>query len=385
MEKKFLPARLVKAKDRWYILWYQTDSSTNEFKRIKKTYNLNRIPNKKIREQRAKELLQKLSKLIPHGFPFIDEQLEGEMLTPLMEAVNIASKIRCQTDRKRTIGMYESVCNVFEGYLDKRGLKNLRVLDFGHKGAIDFMDYLVIERKIGNRTYNNYLIRMRSIFNALLEREYIYQNPFSKIKKKEKTAKERRTFTEAEKKVVAKYISENDEWLFLSIVLLYACFIRPAEMRRLRFKNFDFKRGLIHMPSPLTKNKKPRTVTIPSGYLHYFRNEKFTNYPANYLIFGAKVKPHSSKACGHNTMNYRHGKILNKLQKLGLIEDIKGLSLYSWKDTGITDAASEVSLIDLMRQAGHQDPKQTMIYYNNRQVNEGMKKIGNQLLDDNAE
>ena len=41
-------------------------------------------------------------------------------------------------------------------------------------------------------------------------------------------------------------VKENDKTLFLAILLLKYCFLRPNEMRKLRKSDFDLDKGCIH-------------------------------------------------------------------------------------------------------------------------------------------
>ena len=53
---------------------------------------------------------------------------------------------------------------------------------------------------IGARTYNNYLCFFKLLFNWMIERDYISDNPFDKIRRKPKklTKKKRRVMTDGE-------------------------------------------------------------------------------------------------------------------------------------------------------------------------------------------
>ena len=313
---EYLPADLRITKQGWYILFYQTNPVTGKRQRFRNTFDLNRIKDKKLRKLRAAQIIQEINTLLPFGYPF-KASFNKEKHMPLLEAFDMAHTVKCQTDRKRTAQMYDSIKRIFTEFVGQKGLVHYSISEFSGKEAMQFMDWLVLERKIGPRTYNNYLIRLKSIFNALIEREHIYENPFSKIKKKPQPEKKRRTFTNEEKQIVATYIRENDPWLYLGLLLQYYCYIRPIELRRLRFKHFNLKQGTIHMPSDITKNKKQRNVTIPAIIMDYFQEEAFTKWPLDYLIFGVGMLPHPDKSCSHNTMNYRHKQILEKLERVG--------------------------------------------------------------------
>lgn len=392
-QSEYLPARLVKAVGGWYVLFYQTNPATKKRQKFRPTYQLNRIKSKTERIKRAKEIVKELNdELLPFGYPFVSKddimhqhhelELVDELeSTSIQDAMQLAAKIKtAETTRKRTIQMYQSNLRVFDEFLDKKKkIARLSVGRFSTKYALAFMDYLVIERGIGNRTYNNYIIQFHALFEVLVQREYLKKNPFGSIKKKKEPQKMRREFSAHEKGIIASYLYDNYRGVFLAVLFTYYGFIRPAELRRLKFKDFSVKDGTITLLPTITKNHKKRVVTIPDGVMVSLFKEDFFDTPANYFVFGKGLKPHHTKQCGHNTINYYHRKALKELKQSGKLESIDGLSFYSWKDTGITDHGEYLSILELMKQAGHQDPKVTMKYYNRSRPNDNVKKIEHHL------
>ena len=380
MEKKFcpnfLPAELVKGAQGWYIKFYQTDPRTGKRKLFRLTFDLNRIKKKNLRLVRARQIINDINAMLPNGYPFT-VQLNSEMYTPLEEAVTLAHRIKCQTDRQRTIETYESLQRIFLEFAGEKKYLQWKISDFSRREAVEFMDWLILKRNIGPKTYNNYLIRIKALFNTLVEREYLIENPFNVIKKKAVPTKKRRPFTEEEKKEVAAYIRKHDYWLYIAVCLLYYCYIRPIELRRLRFQHFNLQHGIISLPPEITKNKKRRNVTIPQSIMPNFLDERFTKPPINFLVFGQGMEPHLKVPCGQNSLNNRHRAVLKKLHKLGKLHNIDNLTFYSWKDTGLTD--SEASLYADMQQAGHQDPRITLIYKKEKRVNEEMRNTRKRL------
>lgn len=372
----FQPAYINKTSNGWYITFYQTNPKTGERKRFRQTFDINRIKDKKIRMARARQIVHEINLLLPHGYPFTS-QITKEIHTPILEAIEMAHKVKSLTDRKRTKQMYASVCRIFISFLEKKKWQHLSIIDFGKKEAMKFMDWLVLDRGVGARTYNNYLIRIKALFNALVDREYIYGNPFSDIKKKPVPQKMRRVFTQEEKLIVASHIRKYYPWLYLTVLLQYYCYIRPTELRRIRFKHFNLQNGTIVLPPDVTKNKKWRHITIPSHEVHWFLKDNFTKWPLNYLVFGKSMLPNSTEECHHNKMNALHGKILKHLKQTGKLHNIENLTFYSWKDTGLTD--SDASLYADMRQAGHQDPKITLIYKHEKPINEEIRNTSKRL------
>jgi len=67
-------------------------------------------------------------------------------------------------------------------------------------------------------------------------------------------------------------------------------------------------------------------------------------------------------------------------KECGELKNIAGLTWYSWKDTGITDALEDLPLMAVRDQAGHSDAKMTLKYYHKARVNKGMQRLKNRLV-----
>lgn len=325
-----------------------------------------------------KNLIIHIEKYLPSHILFGDAQ---NLLydTKILEAISIAQKIKNTTDRKRTRDMVDSMVNIFTEFIRKKEWENLPIGEFDKKKAQSFLDYGLLDRKIGARTYNNYIERMRALFTELKIRDYIGHNPFSGLKKRKETGKERRAFSEYERDLIAATVEEKDKWLMLAVLLQYHCFIRPIELRRLRFDMFDFEEGVIRLKGDITKNRNNDIVTIPDVLMPWLLEFDFSQWNQRWLIFGENVQPHPYKCCGHNTLNYRHGRILKNLQQKGLLSDIKGLTFYSWKDTGAMDLfKAKVNILEIMRQIRHQDLSTTQKYCQSLYiVNQEIKSLKN--------
>lgn len=379
--KTFLPARLVKG-HRWYIVFYQLDPSVGERVRIRETYDLNRIPDLIERAHSAELLISQINAKLPFGFPFEEAFKADASYTNILDAIGVAEGIKCNTDRPRTVECYKSTAAIFCEFIKLNQWEDMNVGAFERKHAMAYMDYAVFDRGVGNRTYNNYLERTRALFKELLDRDYIRVNPFADFKKKKHNGKERRAFSDTEKDLVIKEIAKKDKWLLLAILLQYYCFIRPIELLRLQFYMIDLKEGLIRLPADITKNKQNSIVTIPDVLLPILKRYKLHTYDQSWVIFGVSIQPHTDKAAGRNTMNARHARILKELRKDKKILDIKGLSLYSWKDTGALELfKKKVNPLEIMKQLRHNDLATTQLYcqslYN---VNREIKALDNDLI-----
>lgn len=386
----YLPARLSTKKDRWEIVYYQTNPSTGERKRHRETCDLNRIHDLKERKKAAKQAIEKINALLPFHYPYqpaseIERKLNGHTLA---QAVRMAMDIKLKTDRYETIKDVNSMGKVFLEWMKKNKVDKMPVEDFTRRHALQYMDYVATRKtkdgtNISNRTWNNYRNKTGSLFFILQEREVVKENPFTGIKKKPVTEKKRRKFSDAERAAVATWLHENDFFTFLAITLQYYGLFRGTELRRMTAGAFDLQKGLIYLKGADSKTKRDRWVTMPDTLVTILKDSRFTSIPGNWLVFGLFGKPHPTEPCGRSHV-WRHLlKCLQALQKAGTITDITGLSPYSMKDTGITEWLSCMTLPEVMRQAGHTNPATTMIYYQPDRINKGFQGLNKSIFDVN--
>ena len=252
----YLPARLVQCPSRWYILFYQIDPSTGIRKKFQKTYDLDL----RIRKGRANAIVKEINdKLLPTGWPYVETEVEekNEQLDVLLlDAVKSTVRlINANTTRSNSHRTYNSRESIFSEWINAYNPK-LTVGTFNSQMALKFMDYLVLDREVGNNTFNNYLRDMKKIMKEIGLRYGLEGNAFSSIKRKKKMERKIKHFSDEDRLVVANYIYHNDYWLYLAVLLIYYCHIRISELQRLRFSMFDLLGGVIIIPANLTKTYK---------------------------------------------------------------------------------------------------------------------------------
>jgi integrase/recombinase XerD len=387
MEKKFLPKsrppRLYKGKrGNWLIEWWETHPVTGELERFRKTFQLNRIKKKSIRKIEAERIMAAIHlELHKGGYVYRNEAQVAGPDGYLGDVMERALKGKLLRARRDTINSYNSVLHIFMEWCVAKKLKHRPPGHLTTARALEFLDYCRDVRGVGARSYNNYRTILGSLFSYSKRRGWVESNPWEEVPRLRAPEKQRREFTLAEMKAVGSYCRDNNPGLYMAILLLYYCFIRPTELRGLRVKDFDLRSQIIHIRSQVNKNRKNQTVTIPDILVSTLQ-DYLIGHPDYALVFGPKLKPHKSRSCSKNVFNYQHRKVLEKLRDLRQIGDITGLSFYSWKDTGIADSAQESSLLDVMKQARHSDPSITMVYMNKARPNENMKKVKGKLLDE---
>lgn len=367
----YIPPRLVKAAQGWYIIYYH--NLAGEWIRERKTFNLNRIQDKRRRLERSKEIIKQIdSSLITNDKQLLTAptaSILGD--TPILEAIDLAVGIICQSPKLDTRRSFKMIGKMLSEFIVKRGWVSLSIADFGTRHAREFMDE-AMKRGVSNTTFNNYRGFAGTVFSKLVNREYITVNPFEKIQMLAREEKKRRPFTEQEKMIVLAEI-QADYWLFILVLLHRLTLLRRTECYRLRFNNFNLAEGYIHLPKSSTKNGKVGIVTIPNVFRDILSDPRFSKNPGNYLVFGAAGQPHPSKCAAENTYKLKHRNLLLRLKAEGKLSDITGLSLYSWKDTGMTEFAKVLRPIELRDQARHASVDQSLVYYHADKVIKSVK------------
>ncbi|MEL6627441.1 MAG: site-specific integrase [Bacteroidota bacterium] len=242
--------------------------------------------------------------------------------------------------------------------------------------AMQYMDKRLKADRIGARTYNNQLNYLRGGWTILEQRGYVAINIWKSIPIKKAPAKKRRAFTPYEAQTVIKRVREQDELLFYALLLQYCCFIRPKELSRLRRRHVDLQRGIVEVPGREAKSHEERFPSIPRSFLSYFDAQFWDRIQPNEIVFSKGWVAGGTSSCGRNQMNNRHRRVLEDLLEEGALDNIEGLSWYSWKDTGISEALEQLPLIIVQDQAGHTSPDMTLKYRTKRGRNE---RFGNEF------
>lgn len=377
-------ARLVKGA-RWVIDFQRFNPETGETTRHRQDFDLNDIEDLELRERVGERLVRYIEVFAPQIPKNRTNSEKSESLT-VKQAVALAVSIKQRLPRENSRRPYKTVANRLLAWCERMRYDGTPVAEFSQKHARAYWDWLTTGAALRGRTLNNYLERLNGLWSELLERELASANPWAKIKPARNEEKLRRPFTDEERRVVAAHIEATDYWLFRGVLLQFFCYVRPVELTRLRFKDFDLGKGLLTVREEAHKKWRRVVKTIPASVLHYFRDGIFEKFPANYFVFGrvgdgnAQRMWPSTIAIDDQRMYKRHAKVLARLKEEGKLADTRGLTWYSWKDTGISLHAHSTSPLATRDQAGHKNLSITEIYYHQPEVNGEYRALENDLL-----
>jgi len=384
-KKIFVRARVVKGSS-WYIDYTVWDRKNDTETRHRRDFALNEISNLEIRA----EVAQRLADYIEVFAGNSHEKHPGkkEDIVTVRKALDAALAEKLKSPRKNTHRTYSSTYRMFLTYCKQSQMDETPIKDFTKRHALEYWDYLTGLDKYKSRTLKNYRINLNSLWNEMIGRELTEMNPWKSIKNPISEEKTRRPFTDEERKIVAIEAEKTDYWLFRAIILQFYCYIRPVEITRLKFKDFDLVIGTVTVQAGNAKKWKKRTATIPASVMHYFIDGRFDQYPVNYYMLGKfdqGKQNYMLEPClvpiDDDRMYRRHKKLLTRLLENGKLRDTTGLSWYSWKDTGISKHARNTSPVATKDQAGHKNLAMTSLYYHAEEINMEYQNLGNDLLE----
>lgn len=382
-KKTFVQKIHINTGQRWYLDFSLFHSDTGQTTRHRKDFDLNQIENETLRMEVAEIICRNLENFIELASATVATAVSVQERGPrVIDALTDALNIKLSTPRKNTHKGYLSITRAFSDWLTVRHYADIDISDFTKKHAQAYFDFLRAQRKYRGRTLNNYLIHLRALWGEMIAREIVVQNPWSAVKPAREQEKQRRPFNREEKVIVAGYIQRTDYWLFRALLLQYFCFIRPVEIARLKFRAFDYERGVVKVEAYEAKKWKTRWATIPADVLPFFKDGNFDRQPENFYVFGLNERGEvgaGAKPANETRMYKRHRNVLEKLKKSGQLKDITGLTWYSWKDTGISTHAHHTTPLSTRDQAGHTDFDMTLVYYRQEKINDEYRELKNDL------
>lgn len=333
------------------------------------------------KREHAKYLVQQINKMLHEGYIFgkeiPDVQLTGVKVPLLLDAFQQIVNLKQVQNSKRSAEAYRSFLNVFTAWCKKAG-KNILVTRFTKADVMHYLDWLVTERKyrgrtgVSNVTRNNHLVLIHSIFQDLTERQIIEKNPANGIKRLKEEGKKYIAFSDRQKEILTAHLLEHDYNLYVFTQFIYYCFIRPAELLRLKVKHIDLANRVITIPAPDSKNSKQASAVIPKPLMPYIEQMQLSSYPPEYFIFSKpRLRPGPIPQV-RTRVSERHTKAL---KACGLYNG--ELSMYGWKHTGNKNAyLAGVDIKTIQAQNRHSSLELTDIYLRSLGV-----RIEKDLLD----
>lgn len=277
---------------------------------------------------------------------------------------------------ERSISSYGTQVKKLKKWLDKKHLLNSSINTFNGIQANLFFEETFLKKGINlsGQTLNDYVSIYRSLFARIIKISHLEHNPFNFELFKE-TDPEINIWDEKHTLKLAKYLKENEPQMFVILLFVYHCFLRPNEIRQIQFKDIDLKRGIITVSNKKGKGVLVKHPTLSNQLVEILTEIKEKGYPETYYLFSKWLLP-GTYQISRNVISARFLKIR---RKLNIPEQFK---LYNFKHTGNSEfAESGLDIRAQQWQNGHTSPLITEKYIKrlNFSANENIKKLQKRL------
>jgi len=362
---KLTPKNLDMSK-RWVIEYYIWDEQNEKL--VRKRIIIN-SETKSQRLKEAKRITKEIDTLLQNGGVLnpISKSNTSETLNVNSNEVFVNDSSSIQSAamyfidfqktilKPRTFETYKTDINRFLNYLKIVESLNMPLKNFWDGMAMDFLDYLLIDLKLSNRSRNNVKGTLSTFFNFFVKRKLSENNPFAGIQKITQVASKHTAFSEKQVQAIKK-LCKDDPQLWLYINFMYYCFIRPRSELRL-LKIGDIKEKTIVIRAENAKDNTTEHVMIPDALEVLIKKHKLRSYNETYFVFSENSKPGKINL-GRDFFYNKHRRILEKLELQG-----NNYDMYSWKHTGVIALFQATQNIELVRQqCRHSDIATTQKY-----------------------
>lgn len=151
-------------------------------------------------------------------------------------------------------------------------------------------------------------------------------------------------------------------------MLIFYCFLRPAEIMRMKAEDVDYARKTINVRGAMSKNRKTAVVAVPELVIELLRESGRDKAEKDFYLFTKKLKPGKQMAAPT-----RMAEIWRKWANDNGIDKC----IYHLKHTGVGMAIEAgMNLRDLQLQLRHHSLDMTQIYLDKfrREPGEAMRR-----------
>lgn len=343
----------------WYVWFRFFNARTGKWEQFRYKKGINKYKGKKERLYEANALRQALKEELAAGWSPVKGASEPTIIMySIEECIDRVLTVKNNTLRTKSQQAYKYIAKLFKNWLADRHLLQLRVGSLTHQMCAEYMDYLIVEKNYSNRTHNDHLLVLSTLFNFMVERDWLGKNPFKKIKRKKSGIGRNHAYSQEEREQLGEVLQAKNRRLWYFSQFIYFTFIRRTELCSIRVKHIDINNHTIIIPGENAKNGHQESVVIPVGLEPIIREMQLHKYEPDDYVFGRSLRTGPRPYGNPNAISSAHNTIV---QLMGISKE-KGL--YSWKHSGVCAAyyATGKDIHSVMRQLRHRDLATTMIY-----------------------
>lgn len=244
----------------------------------------------------------------------------------LIAMTNQFLDVKARELRPRSLPNYKSRITRLHAWLAQQNYRAPLCRELTPIIALRFLDSLLADG-MSARTYNNYIMDMKSLGNWGVKRGYFSTNPFADIKPLRRGRPETRPLTDAEVHSMMDHITAHQPELLIVCGLVYYCAIRPEEISHLRVRHIDVERGIIRVTSDTTKDHDANWITVPKQFIPQLLAHIDGATGRDYLI-SKGFKPGATRL-----LPVRHSEAWRKHREALKLDE--GVKLYGLKHTAL--------------------------------------------------
>ena len=325
----YIPSRIVEGKS-LEIKYYAYNPATGKKQRVIQRYNhlVGKMPKRDLMRH-LNNIVREINKNLEEGkSPFVQNDMP-KAYTLLKDAVEQFLRLKELEMRPDGMRSYRSYCKKIVDWITAKEKEKLFIVHFTPEMAVDFMNELALQPRIGNRTWNNHVIFYRTLWNWFIENYYCKNNIFSKFRKKREEEKLRVVISQPVHAKVMDYCREKMPVMEIVIDLVRCAFIRPKEICMIQIKHIDLFNRVITIPGENAKSHYSRFAYLPEWLcLKMVQVIPLDRLPEDYYLIASGLEPGTSRI-GTRKLDKYWEKIRTET---GISKDNQ---LYSYRDTGI--------------------------------------------------
>lgn len=288
----------------WRICWYNTHPLSGKLQRVRKTFDLNRIEDLKIRKETAKQVIKYVNQALEHGYndfltpeenaslPFVASILNSEKRDPVQQKTTVLAalertqQIRCIGRAERTVQTYRSYMKVFSSWLESQNLLYLPVDEFTSE---HFQEFILFKAAKGDRgsNINDYTSYFKTSFEHIKRKlKLLPSNPLEEIDLlPEQDSTTFAPLTQEELEIIVPALIEYNPRFYLYTRFIPYEFIRPYHIARLRAGDIAYSLNHIHVTEKTSKSKKNRYKQLLQPIKDMLQSMEYDKVPKHYYLF----------------------------------------------------------------------------------------------------
>ncbi len=338
---------------RWHISYYFKNPETGRLDRFREFGGINHFKSISERKGSLKMLLNARIVLLERGWSpygeyfdqaFLDDDFDPDFLT-VVEKV-LANK---QVYLKHTSYVtFRNRATQFKDFMIKSGYGSIKPREIKRKHIQDFIEHKITVDGITNRSRNNILVDIKSLFSKMIELDYLQINPCTGMKKVPTAINMHKVHSIEQLVDISNWMKQNDPYLLLFCRVFGYSFMRPCEAVKLRVGDIDLKNGLIHLPAEIVKTNMAQVKPIIGILKPFLEEMHLENYPKDFYLFSSKGHPRQIPT----TRDFFTAKFQKVKTAIGLSKEE---SMYAIRHTFVCDLIDSgmVSYSEMMRYTGH--------------------------------